>query len=124
MPVGTPFHERTFRWRRASVIATGRGTTRPVSYEPIHDHEYNALRNGAGLIDISPLFKYIVAGPDAARLVNRVITREAERLEPGRVIYTPWCDEHGARAGRRHGHEARRASISVDGGGAELSLDS
>jgi len=95
MPVGTPFHERTFPLAESLSYRDWAGYYAPSSYEPIHDHEYNALRNGAGLIDISPLFKYIVSGPDAARLVNRVITREAERLEPGRVIYTPWCDEHG-----------------------------
>ncbi len=67
----------------------------PSSYEPLHEHEYNAIRQGAGLIDISPLFKYLVSGRDAAALVNRIITRDADRIEPGQVIYTPWCDEHG-----------------------------
>ena len=44
---------------------------------------------------MSPLFKYRVSGPDALRLADRVITRDASVLEPGRVIYTPWCDEDG-----------------------------
>jgi len=47
------------------------------------------------LIDISPLFKYIVSGRDAVRLVDRVITRDAQKLAIGQVCYTPWCDEHG-----------------------------
>jgi aminomethyltransferase len=47
------------------------------------------------LIDISPLYKYIVSGPDAVRLIDRVITRDATKIKPGQVIYTPWCDEHG-----------------------------
>src|SRR6185436_8788352 len=64
--------------------------------EPIHEHEYNAIRNGAALLDISPLFKYIVSGKDAATLVDRVITRDAISLGVGQVIYTPWCDETGA----------------------------
>jgi len=67
----------------------------PSSYEPLHEHEYSAIRNAAALIDVSPLFKYDISGPDAERLVNRVITRDASRMAPGRIIYTPWCDEHG-----------------------------
>lgn len=47
------------------------------------------------LIDVSPRYKYLVRGPDAVRLIDRVITREATKIGPGQVIYTPWCDEHG-----------------------------
>jgi aminomethyltransferase len=64
-------------------------------YADAHDIEYNAIREAAALIDVSPLYKYRVHGRDAARLVDRVITRDATRLTPGRVFYTPWCDEHG-----------------------------
>jgi aminomethyltransferase len=95
MPVGTPFHDRTLPLAASLSYRDWAGYYAASSYEPLHEHEYNALRNAAGLIDISPLFKYLVSGPDAARLVNRIITRDAERLEPGRVIYTPWCDESG-----------------------------
>lgn len=65
------------------------------AYEARHEHEYHAIRNAAALIDISPLFKYIVSGPDAARLIDRIITRDVSRMQVGQVIYTPWCDEHG-----------------------------
>src|SRR5262249_25344491 len=41
------------------------------------------------------LFKYIVRGRDATKLVDRVITRDAFKLAVGQVYYTPWCDEHG-----------------------------
>src|SRR6185369_3729652 len=60
-----------------------------------HEHEYNAIRNAAALIDVSPLFKYIVKGRDAAKLVDRIITRDVTKLAVGQVYYTPWCDEHG-----------------------------
>jgi aminomethyltransferase len=60
-----------------------------------HVIEYNAIREAAALIDVSPLFKYELRGPDALRLVDRLITRDATKLTPGRVFYTPWCDEHG-----------------------------
>jgi hypothetical protein len=62
-------------------------------YADHHDIEYNAIREAAALIDVSPLFKYEVSGPDALRLVDRVITRDASRLRVGQVVYTPWCDE-------------------------------
>ncbi len=65
------------------------------SFEVQHDHEYNAIRHAAALIDVSPLFKYLVAGPDAVKHVDRVITRDAHQLAVGQVYYTPWCDEHG-----------------------------
>jgi aminomethyltransferase len=64
-------------------------------YADFHDIEYNAIREAAALIDVSPLFKYLVTGPDATRLVDRVITRDATKLAVGGVVYTPWCDENG-----------------------------
>jgi len=66
------------------------------SYETHHEHEYNAIRNAVALIDISPLFKYLVSGPDASRLVDRVMTRDVSSMAVGQVFYTPWCDEQGA----------------------------
>ena len=64
-------------------------------YADAHDIEYNAIREAAALIDVSPLYKYLVSGPDALRLVDRVVTRDATKLSVGGVIYTPWCDENG-----------------------------
>jgi aminomethyltransferase len=91
----TPFHERTSRlsvpqnWRRwAGHIVLG-------SYEPTLDREYWAIRDGAALIDVSPLMKYIVEGPDAARLLHKVTTRDIHKLAVGQVYYTGWCDDDG-----------------------------
>ena len=95
MAVGTPFDQRALplnvkrSWREWS------GFFASSAYAAHHDIEYNAIRNAAALIDVSPLFKYRVSGPDATRLVDRVITRDATKIKPGQVIYTPWCDEHG-----------------------------
>ncbi|MGH9337481.1 MAG: aminomethyltransferase family protein, partial [Vicinamibacteria bacterium] len=60
-----------------------------------HDPEYHAIRNGAGLIDVSPLYKYDIRGPHAARLVDRLITRDAQKCQVGQVLYAAWCDEEG-----------------------------
>ena len=95
MPLPSPFHDRTLPLCESLSYRDWAGYYAPSSYEPLHEHEYNAIRNGAGLIDVSPLFKYEITGPDAAALVNRVITRDAAALAPGQIIYTPWCDEHG-----------------------------
>jgi aminomethyltransferase len=91
----TPFHPRTEalcearNWRRWS------GYLAASSYELHHDREYWALRNSAGLIDVSPLHKYRITGPDAERLLNRIVTRDMAKCAVHQVLYTPWCDEAG-----------------------------
>jgi len=91
----TPFHERTSKlclpqnWRRwAGYIVVG-------SYELTLDREYWAIRNSAALIDVTPLMKYIIKGRDASRLLNRVVTRDMDKLKVGQVYYTGWCDNEG-----------------------------
>ena len=95
MPVGTAFHERTFSLCESLNYREWSGYYAVSSYEPHHEHEYNAIRNATALIDISPLFKYRLTGPDATKLVDRVITRDMRKVSVGQVIYTPWCDESG-----------------------------
>jgi aminomethyltransferase len=95
LPIGTPFHARTFALCESLSYRDWSGYYTVSSYETHHEHEYNAIRNAAALIDISPLFKYIVTGRDAARLVDRVITRDVSKMRVGQVFYTPWCDEDG-----------------------------
>jgi len=95
MPIGTPFHERTFALCDSLNYREWSGYYAVSAYETHHDHEYNAIRNATALIDISPLFKYRLTGKDATRLVDRIITREMNKVAVGQVIYTPWCDEYG-----------------------------
>jgi aminomethyltransferase len=95
MPIGTAFHDRTFALCESLSYREWSGYYAVSSYEPHHEHEYNAIRNAAALIDISPLFKYRLTGPDATRLVDRVITRDMRKVTVGQVVYTPWCDERG-----------------------------
>ena len=106
----TPFHERTaalcvsHSWRRwAGYVAAS-------SYELSHEREYHAIRSTAALFDVSPLYKYSLRGPDAARLLDRVTTRDVSRTQVGQVLYTGWCDGAGkllddgtvARLGEEH----------------------
>jgi aminomethyltransferase len=95
MPVGSPVHERTFALCESLNYREWSGYYAVSAYEGHHEHEYNAIRNAAALIDVSPLFKYLVTGRDAARLVDRLITRDVSKMAVGQVFYTPWCDEHG-----------------------------
>ena len=95
MPIGTPVHDRTFALCESLNYREWSGYYAVSAYESHHEHEYNAIRNAAALIDVSPLFKYMVTGPDAARFVDRLITRDVAKMSVGQVFYTPWCDEHG-----------------------------
>jgi aminomethyltransferase len=95
LPVGTAFHERTFALCHSLNYREWSGYYTVSTYEVHHEHEYNAIRNAAALIDISPLYKYLITGRDATKLVDRVITRDIHKVKPGQVIYCCWCDEQG-----------------------------
>src|SRR5438046_7377023 len=95
MPTGTAFHDRTFALCESLNYREWSGYYTVSAYETHHEHEYNAIRNSAALIDVSPLFKYLITGRDATRLVDRVIARDMRKVSVGHVIYTAWCDERG-----------------------------
>jgi aminomethyltransferase len=95
LPIGTAFHERTFPLCQSLNYREWSGYYTVSVYEVHHEHEYNAIRNAAALIDISPLYKYRITGKDATKLVNRVITRDINKVKVGQVIYACWCDEQG-----------------------------
>jgi aminomethyltransferase len=95
MPVGTALHERTFALCQSLNYREWSGYYTVSVYEVHHEHEYNAIRNACALIDITPLYKYLVTGKDATKLVNRVITRDIRKVAVGQVIYCCWCDEQG-----------------------------
>ena len=95
MPVGTAFHERTLALCESLNYREWSGYYTVSVYEMHHEHEYNAIRNSAALIDISPLFKYRVTGRDATKLVNRVISRDIHKVAVDQVIYCCWCDPQG-----------------------------
>src|SRR3972149_7963917 len=69
MSVGTAFHPRTANLNRKQSWREWSGYFAASTYADFHDIEYNAIREAAALIDVSPLYKYRVSGPDAAALV-------------------------------------------------------
>ncbi len=95
MPIGTAVHERTLALCESLNYREWSGYYAASVYETHHEHEYNAIRNSAGLIDVTPLFKYWVSGRDATKFVNRVIARDIHKVAVGQVIYCCWCDAQG-----------------------------
>jgi aminomethyltransferase len=95
MPIGTPFHPRTEALCESKSWRDWAGYFAVSMYEATHEREYNAIRQAAALIDVSPLFKYRVSGRDATRLVDRVVTRDVPKMAVGQVAYTHWCDGDG-----------------------------
>ena len=87
MPIGTPFHERTFKLCESLNYREWAGYYTVSVYETHHEHEYNAIRNAAALIDVSPLFKYLITGKDATKLADRIVTRDMNKVGVGQVIY-------------------------------------
>ena len=76
-------------WRRWS------GYLAATNYELTHENEYFAIRTKAALLDITPLYKYIIEGPEAQGFLDRLVTRNIYICKVGQVMYTPWCDEYG-----------------------------
>jgi aminomethyltransferase len=95
VPVGTAFHERTLALCESLNFKEWSGYYTVGAYEMTHEHEYNAIRNSTAMIDITPLFKYRVTGRDATKLVNRIITRDINKVAVDQVIYCCWCDPEG-----------------------------
>ena len=95
MPIPTPFHERTSKLCTSLFWKEWAGCHAVRSYDTTHEREYFALRHAAGLIDVSPLHKYEVYGPDAAALLGEVMVRDPGKFKIGRVAYLCWCDDEG-----------------------------
>jgi aminomethyltransferase len=70
------------------------GWEMPVQYEGIKA-EHNAVRNHAGLFDVSHMGEAVFRGPDAEEAVQRLVTRDVSRLEDGQAGYSAVCYESG-----------------------------
>ena len=92
---GSPFHTRTLAACQSWEWQAWSGYLSASSYSIVPYMEYYAIRHSAGVIDVSPLYKYHIRGQDATALLNKVVTRDIRKLGKGHIAYTPWCDEHG-----------------------------
>jgi aminomethyltransferase len=95
LSIGTAFYGRESELNTKLAWGEWAGYYAAAVYADFHDIEYNAIREAAALIDVSPLYKYVISGPDAGRLLDRIITRDVSKLRIDQVYYTPWCDEEG-----------------------------
>ena len=93
-PLTTPFYPRLAELDRLNNWHSWKGYTTP---DAIHDAEleYFAVRNSAGVFDLSPMTKYRITGPDALDYVDRLVTRDMRKIKPGRVAYAIWCNDQG-----------------------------
>ena len=92
---GSPFHERTFPLCQSWAWQAWSGYLSASSYSVVPYMEYYAIRHTAGLIDVSPLYKYRIQGKDALRVLNKIVTRDLTKFSARHIVYTPWCDERG-----------------------------
>ena len=91
----TPFHSRTSTLNEGQRWDDWEGFLAASMYSLDPLVEYNAVRLGCGLFDVSPLHKYEVRGPDAQALLQRMVVRNLAPSRPGRGFYTVWCDDDG-----------------------------
>ena len=91
----SPFFERTSKLNESQEWRRWSGYLSATNYELTHENEYFAIRTKAALLDISPLYKYIIEGPDAQEYLHQLVTRNINICKVGQVMYTPWCDEDG-----------------------------
>jgi aminomethyltransferase len=90
----TPFEPRIAPLNIARAWQNWAGYAAPERFESV-EAEYFAIRNQTTLFDVSPMRKFRVRGPDAERVMNRLVTRDVRKLRSGRVAYALWCDEDG-----------------------------
>ena len=95
MPIATPFFPRTLELNSNRDWKDWAGYFAANSYNVVNDFEYYAFRHSAGLVDITPLFKYKVTGKDACLLLSRLIVKDISRLKMNQVTYCCWCDDRG-----------------------------
>ena len=95
MSVGTAFFEREQELNKKLAWGEWAGYFSAAVYADFHDIEYNAIREAAAVIDITPAVQVRGLGARRRRLLDRVMTRDIAKLALDRVLYTPWCDEEG-----------------------------
>jgi aminomethyltransferase len=90
----TPFHARTAPLNQVSEWSRWAGYATVDCFTGLPG-EYFAIRHAATLFDVSPMVKYRIAGADAERYMNRLLTRDIRKLKKDRVAYAVWCNDDG-----------------------------
>lgn len=95
---GTPFHAATSPHVATCSWYGWSDFVLPDVYTSAHD-ELKAIRERAALIDMSPLPKMTFRGPDAGKLLDRLMTRPVLPVGVRHCLFTPWCNEDGMMIG-------------------------
>ena len=90
----SPFHERIIERVLTQNWAEWNGYQTPRVADTVAS-EYFAVRSSCSVMDLTPMEKYRITGPDATAFLNRMVTRDITKLKPGRVMYVVWCDDRG-----------------------------
>ena len=95
---GTPFHSATAPHVVSCFWYGWSDFVLPDIYTSAHD-ELKAVRERAGIIDMSPLPKMTFRGPDAGKLLDKLMTRPVLPVGVGRALFSPWCNDDGLMIG-------------------------
>lgn len=90
----TPFHARLAALTQTEEWTVWNGCMAPRVLDKLST-EYFAVRSSCSVMDMSPMEKYRITGPDAYRFLDRLLTRDLSKLKPGRVTYVVWCNDEG-----------------------------
>lgn len=90
----TPFYPRIAALDSLNTWHEWKGYT-AVDAVYCAETEYFAIRNATGVFDLTPMSKYRISGPDALAYLDRLVTRDMHKVQPGRVAYAVWCNDQG-----------------------------
>lgn len=90
----TPFYSRISKLDRLNEWHAWKGYT---ATDALYDAEleYFAIRNSTAVFDLTPMIKYRITGVDALAYLDRLVTRDMNKVRVGRVAYAAWCDDQG-----------------------------
>ncbi|MCP4048378.1 MAG: aminomethyl transferase family protein [Gammaproteobacteria bacterium] len=90
----SPFHDRVATFNHVKRWSPWNGYQTARVFDTLAS-EYFAIRSSCSVMDMSPMEKYRITGPDALRFLNRLVVRDISKLKPGRVTYVAWCNDEG-----------------------------
>ena len=90
----SPFHERVEALSQAKSWSPWNGYQTARVFDTLAS-EYFAIRSTCSVMDMTPMEKYRITGPDACKFLNRLVIRDISKLRPGRVTYVAWCNDDG-----------------------------
>ena len=88
------FHERQAALNLRDAWSSWNGFKFADYYYDV-DYEYFCIRNTCGTYDICPMQKYLIEGAAAPAMLNRMVTRDLNKLRINRVTYVAWCNDSG-----------------------------